>query len=297
MLGDDFRDIVAFIAVAKERSFTKAAAQLGVSQSALSHTMRSLEERLGLRLLTRTTRSVSPTEAGERLLERVAPRFEVIAEELASLSELSNKLTGAVRISATDFAFNMFIWPKLSKILKKYPDISLEVSNEPALTDIVSERYDAGIRFGDQIGKNMTAIPISPDLLMTVVASPSYFREHPAPSSPAELSSHICISTRFSAREGISAWKFQQNGKEQQIKCEGKLVFNSLYPVLDASLAGLGLAYVPDILAQPYLSSGQLTAVLQEWCPTLPGLHIYYSREKQILPALSLIVDTLRYRR
>lgn len=295
MADELYRDIVAFITVAKERSFTRAAAKLGVSQSALSHTIRHLEERLGLRLLIRTTRSVSPTEAGERLLDRVSPRFAAIADELASLRELSSKIAGTVRITASDFAYNIFMWPRLSGELLKYPDVRLEVVNDPALTDIVAERFDAGVRPGDRIGKNMASVPISPDLQTVIVASSSYLRDRGVPQTPEDLARHACINTRFSLKEGINAWELRKNDTALQCRVEGPLIFNSVYAAMDAALAGYGLAYLPEILARPSLESGRLQAVLQEWCPMQQGYHIFYASERQLLPALALIIDTLRY--
>ncbi|QOL15197.1 LysR family transcriptional regulator [Dickeya dianthicola] len=295
MSGEIFRDIVAFITVARRRSFTRAAAELGVSQSALSHTIRNLEERLGLRLLIRTTRSVSPTEAGERLLERVSPRFEVIAGELSSLRELGSKITGTVRITASDFAYNTFVWPRLSEALIKYPDVKLEVSNDPALTDIIAERFDAGIRGGDSIGKNMASVRISPDVQYAIIASPSYLQGKNLPLSPDDLTQHLCINTRFSLKEGISPWILKKGADIQQCRVEGPLVFNSVYAALDAALAGYGLAFVPDILARPWLENGRLQSVLQEWCPLSQGFYIFYPGERQLLPALSMIIDTLRH--
>ncbi|MGQ7746198.1 LysR family transcriptional regulator [Pectobacterium brasiliense] len=295
MSGEIFRDIVAFITVARQRSFTRAAAELGVSQSALSHTIRNLEGRLGLRLLIRTTRSVSPTEAGERLLERVSPRFEVIAAELSSLRELGSKITGTVRITASDFAYNTFVWPRLSEALLKYPDVKLEVSNDPALTDIIAERFDAGIRGGGCIGKNMASVRISPDVKYAIVASPSYLRGKNLPLSPDDLAEHLCINTRFSLKDGISPWVLKKDEDIQHCRVEGPLVFNSVYAALDAALAGYGLAFVPDILARPWLDNGKLQSVLKEWCPLRQGFYIFYPSERQLLPALSMIIDTLRH--
>ncbi|HGV9335863.1 TPA: LysR family transcriptional regulator [Raoultella planticola] len=295
MADEIYRDIVAFITVARARSFTRAAAELGVSQSALSHAIRQLEERLGLRLLTRTTRSVSPTEAGQRLLERVSPRFAVIADELASLSELGSKIAGTVRITASDFAFNAFVWPRLSGELMKYPEVKLEIVNDPALTDIIAERFDAGIRPGDRIGKNMASVPVSPELQTVIVASPAYLRHNPTPLTPDDLSQHSCINTRFSFKEGINAWELRKNGINLTCRVEGPLIFNSVYAALDAALAGYGLAYIPEMLANPWLESGRLQTVLDTWCPVQPGFHIFYSSERQLLPALSLIIETLRY--
>lgn len=297
MSGENFRDILAFLAVARERSFTRAAAQLGVSQSALSHTIRALEARLGLRLLTRTTRSVSPTEAGERLIQRVAPRFEAITDELVAFEELRNKPAGTVRITASDFAANTILWPKLSKLQQKYPDIKIEVVIEPGLTDIVAERFDAGVRFGDQISKDMTAVRISPDIRMVIVGAPSYLEGHPAPKTPSDLTDHECINMRFSVRGGVYAWELKKGERNLQVRVVGSWTFNCMYPAVEAALAGFGLAYMPEELARPHMKSGQLRAVLKDWCPTFPGLHIYFACRRQSSPALSLIVETLRYRR
>ncbi|QRM29101.1 LysR family transcriptional regulator [Microvirga sp. VF16] len=297
MSGENFRDIQAFLAVARERSFTRAAAQLGVSQSALSHTIRGLEARLGLRLLTRTTRSVSPTEAGERLIHRVAPRFEAITEELAAFEELRDKPVGTVRITASDFAANTILWPKLSKLQPKYPHLKIEVAIEPGLTDIVAERFDAGVRFGDQISRDMTAVRISRDIRMVIVGAPSYLEGRPLPKSPSDLTEHECINMRFSMRGGVYAWELKKGKRNVQVRVEGSWTFNSIYPVVEAALAGFGLAYMPEELARPYIGSGQLQAVLKDWCPTFPGLHIFFASRRQSSLALSLIVETLRYRR
>lgn len=297
MSGENFRDILAFLAVARERSFTRAAAQIGVSQSALSHTIRGLETRLGLRLLTRTTRSVSPTEAGERLIRSVAPRFQAIADELAAFEELRDKPVGTVRITTSDFAANTVLWPKLSQLQPAYPDVKIEIFVDPGLTDIVEERYDAGVRFGDQIAKDMTAVPISPDIRMTIVGAPSYLEKYSPPRAPSDLAKHQCINTRYSNRGGIYAWELKKGKRNLQVRVEGPWTFNSIYPVLDAALAGFGLAYVPEELALPHIASGRLQPVLKDWCPTFPGLHIFYASRRQSSSALSLIVETLRYRR
>lgn len=297
MSGENFRDILAFLAVARERSFTRAAAQLGVSQSALSHTIRALEARLGLRLLTRTTRSVSPTEAGERLIQRVAPRFEAITDELAAFEELRDKPAGTVRITASDFAANTILWPKLSKLQPKYPDVKIEIAIEPGLTDIVAERFDAGVRFGDQIAKDMTAVRISKDIRMVIVGAPSYLEGRPLPKTPSDLTEHECINMRFSMRGGVYAWELRKGQRNLQVRVEGSWTFNCIYPVIDAALAGFGLAYMPEELARPHIKSGRLLTVLKDWCPTFPGLHIFFASRRQSSPALSLIVEALRYRR
>ncbi|MBT1538093.1 LysR family transcriptional regulator [Ralstonia solanacearum] len=296
MSGENFRDILAFLAVARERSFTRAAAQLGVSQSALSHTIRALEARLGLRLLTRTTRSVSPTEAGERLIQSVAPRFEAITDELAAFEELRDKPAGTVRITASDFAANTILWPKLSKLQPKYPDVKIEIAIEPALTDIVAERFDAGVRFGDQIAKDMMAVRISPDIRMVIVGAPSYLEGRPRPKTPSDLTEHECINMRFSMRGGMYAWELSKGGRNLQVRVEGSWTFNCIYPVVEAALAGFGLAYMPEVLARPHLKSGRLQAVLKDWSPTFPGLHIFFASRRQSSPVLSLIVEELRYR-
>ncbi|MFL9949028.1 LysR family transcriptional regulator [Paraburkholderia agricolaris] len=297
MSAENFRDILAFLAVARERSFTRAAAQVGVSQSALSHTIRGLEARLGIRLLTRTTRSVSPTDAGERLIRSVAPRFQAIADELAAFDELRDKPVGTVRITTSDFAANTVLWPKLSQLQPAYPDVKIEIFVDPGLTDIVEERYDAGVRFGDQIAKDMTAVRISPDIQMTIVGAPSYLEKRPPPKVPSDLSRHQCINTRYSNRGGVYAWELKKGKRNLQVRVSGPWTFNSIYPVLDAALAGFGLAYVPEELARPHVASGRLHPVLKDWCPTFPGLHIFYASRRQSSPALSLIVETLRYRR
>lgn len=295
MPSENFRDIFAFLAVARERSFTRAAAQLGVSPSALSHTIRALEARLGLRLLTRTTRSVSTTEAGERLIQSVAPRFEAITAELSAFDELRDKPVGTVRITTSDYAANTILWPKLSKLQPKYPDLKIELAIDPGLTDIVAERYDAGVRFGDQIAKDMTAVRISPDIRMVIAGAPSYLKKHPPPKAPQDLTHHDCINMRFSIRGGVYAWELKKGKRKLQVRVEGPWTFNCIYPVLDAALAGFGLAYMPEEIARNHIVAGRLQPVLQDWCPTFPGLHIFYASCRQISPALSLVVETLRY--
>lgn len=297
MSADNYRDIQAFLVVARERSFTRAAAKLGVSQSALSHTLRALETRLGLRLLTRTTRSVSPTEAGERLIQKVAPRFEAIADELTAFEALRDKPAGTVRITASDFAANTILWPKLSNLHSTYPGIKIELAIDAGLVDIVTQGYDAGVRFGDQIAKDMATVRISPDIRMVVVGAPSYLKERPAPRTPADLTDHACINMRFSIRGGVYAWEFKHRTRKLQVRVDGPWTFNGVFPVIDAALAGTGLAYLPEELARPHLESGRLQAMLKDWWPTFPGLHLFFANKPRYSPALSAVIEALRYRR
>ena len=296
MPRENFNDLLAFLAVAKERSFTRAAARLGVSQSALSHTIRDLEERLGVRLLTRTTRSVAPTQAGERLLQTLGPRFQEIDAELAALRELRDKPTGTIRITATEYAVDTLLWPKLAKFLAKYPDITVEISIDSALTDIVAQRFDAGVRSGEQVAKDMIAVRIGPDTSMAVIGSPSYFRKQPEPKRPQDLIGHSCINLRLPTQGGLYAWEFEKGARELKVRVEGQLVFNSTYQMLNAALAGFGLAYVPEDLAQPHLAKGRLKRVLKDWCPPFSGYHLYYPSRRQPAPAFALLVDALRHR-
>jgi DNA-binding transcriptional LysR family regulator len=289
-------DLLAFLAVARERSFTRAAAQLGVSPSALSHTIRGLEERLGLRVLTRTTRNVSPTEAGERLLQNVGPRFVEIEAELDALSELREKPAGTIRITATDYAADAVIWPKLVKFLPKYPEIKIEIVIDYGLTDIVAERYDAGVRLGEQVAKDMIAVRIGPEMRMVVVGAPSYFGKHPMPNSPRELMSHNCINLRLPTRGGLYAWEFEKGRRQLKVHVEGQLAFNATNQMLNAALAGFGLAYVPHDLAQPHVPKGRLKWVLGDWCPPFSGYHLYYPSRRQPTPAFALVVEALRHR-
>jgi DNA-binding transcriptional LysR family regulator len=296
MRRENVNDLLAFLAVARERSFTKAAAKLGVSQSALSHTIRGLEARLGLRLLTRTTRSVSPTEAGERLLQTVGHRFEEIEAELEALSALRDKPAGTIRITAGEHAVNTILWPALTKFLPRYPDIKVEITIDHALTDIVSQRYDAGVRSGEQVAKDMIAVRIGPDMRMAVVGAPSYFAERSPPKKPQDLTDHNCINLRLPTHGGLYAWEFERGDRELKVRVDGQLVFNGPTQMLNAALAGLGLAYVPQDLAQPHLDRGLLTRVLEDWCPPYSGYHLYYPSRRQSSPAFALLVDALRYR-
>ncbi len=289
-------DLLAFVAVARERSFTRAAAKLGVSQSALSHTVRELETRLKVRLLTRTTRSVSPTQAGERLLRTVGPRFEEIEAELAALGELREKPAGTIRINATDYTADTILWPKLAKFLRQYPDIKVEVTIDYGLTDIVAQRYDAGVRIGEQVAKDMIAVRIGPDMRMAVVGAPSYFRKRSEPRKPQDLIGHDCINLRLPTHGGLYAWEFEKGGRELKVRVEGQLIFNGTNQMLNAALAGFGLAYVPEDLAQPHLARRRLRRVLADWCPPYAGFHLYYPSRRQSSAAFALLVDALRYR-
>lgn len=292
----DLNDIVAFLAVARERSFTRAAAQLGVSQSALSQTVRGLEGRLGLRLLTRTTRSVAPTEAGERLVRAAGPRLEEIDAELAALSELRDKPSGTIRITAHDHALRAVLWPALARLLPDYPDIKVEIVIDYGLTDIVAERYDAGVRSGEMVAKDMIAVRIGPDMRSAVVGAPSYFATRSRPKMPSDLTAHICINLRLPTHGGLYAWEFQKGGRDLRVRVEGQLVFNGTGPMVDAALAGFGLAYVPEDAVQGYLADGRLVRVLADWCPPFSGYHLYYPSRRQLTPAFALVVDALRYR-
>ena len=296
MPRENVNDLLAFLAVARERSFTRAAAKLGVSQSALSHTIRGLEARLGLRLLTRTTRSVAPTEAGERLLRNVGPRFEEIEAELDSLSELRDKPAGTIRITTGEHAADTILWPALAKLLPRYPDIKVEINVELALTDIVTERYDAGVRFGEQVGKDMIAVRIAPDMRMVVVGAPSYFAKRPVPKKPQDLVGHNCFTVRLPTFGGLYAWEFEKAGRELKVRVEGQLVFNRLTQIVTAALAGFGLAYVPEDLVETHVAKGRLQCVLEDWCAPFPGYHLYYPSRRQSSPAFALLVDAVRYR-
>ena len=296
MAREGIADLTAFLAVARERSFTRAAAKLGVSQSALSQTIRELEARLGLRLLTRTTRSVAPTEAGERLLRTVGPRVEEIEAELEALSELREKPAGTIRITAGDHPVDTILWPKLAKFLPNYPDIKVEITLDYGLTDIVAQRYDAGVRLGEQVAKDMIAVRIGPEVRFAVVAAQSYLAKGPPPMTPQDLIGHTCINLRLPTLGGLYAWEFEQDGRELKVRVEGQLVFNGIFQVLDAALAGFGLAYVPEDLAQPHLAKGRLKRVLEDWCSPWSGYHLYYPSRRQHTPAFALLVDALRYR-
>lgn len=294
MARENLNDLMAFVAVARERSFTRAAAQLGVSQSALSHSMKGLETRLGLRLLTRTTRSVSPTEIGERLLRTVTPKVEEIYAELAVLTEMRERPAGTIRITAGEHAAESILMPALERLMPDYPDINVEVISDNGLTNIVSERYDAGVRLGEQVEKDMVAVRIGPEMRMAVVGSPGYFANRKKPRAPKDLTEHRCINLRLPTRGGLYAWEFEKAGREINVRVEGQTVFNSTALILKAALGGLGLAYLAEDKATPYITEGRLVRVLADWCPPFPGYHLYYPSRRQPTPAFALLVEALR---
>ena len=296
MTREPMDDLVSFLAVARERSFTRAAAQLGVSPSALSHTIRKLEERLGVRLLTRTTRCVSPTDAGERLLHRVGPHFEEIGREIAALGELRDKPAGTIRITAVDHAAETVLWPALSEFLSEYPDVHVDLIVDNSLRDIVAERFDAGIRMGERVARDMIAVRIGPELRMAAVAAPSYFAERGKPKTPQDLAHHRCINMRLATLGGVYAWEFEKGPREINVRVEGQLTVNDIAVIRRAALEGLGLAFIPEDYAQAHLDSGELIRVLADWTPPFPGYYLYYPSRRQQSPAFALLVEALRYR-
>ena len=296
MPQENFNDLVAFVMVAREESFTKAAVKLGVSQSALSQTVRGLEERLGLRLLTRTTRRVSPTAAGERLLEIAGPRFEEIQAELSALAEMRDKPAGTVRITSGEHAAISVLAPALEKFLPDNPDVNVEITVDYGLTDIVAERYDAGVRLGEQLAKDMIAIRIGPEMRMAVVGAPSYFRQNPWPEVPQDLTRHNCIQIRMPTHGNILSWEFEKDGHELKVRVEGQLVFNNIAMRLDAVKRGLGLAYMPEDQVAEQIARGEVVRVLEDWCAPFSGYHLYYPNRRHASPAFALVVEALRYR-
>ncbi len=296
MTRDSISDLLAFMAVARERSFTRAASKLGVSQSSLSHTIRALETRLGVRLLTRTTRSVAPTEAGERLLQTVAPRLQEIETEVAAVSELGAKTAGTIRITAIDHVVDTVLWPRLKPLIAEYPDLKIEISADYRMIDIVAERFDIGVRWGDQVAKDMIAVRLAPDQQMLIVGAPGYLAERGVPATPQELLTHNCITLRLASSGGLYAWELKSGGRELQVRVGGQATFNGSYQMLNAALSGCGLAFLPQDLASPHLQAGRLHVVLQDWCPVFPGLHAYYPSRRQSTRTLALVVEALRYR-
>jgi len=296
MPRDSYNDLLAFIQVAQQGSFTRAAAQMGVSPSALSHAIRALETRMDVRLLTRTTRSVSVTEAGERLLASVAPHFEDTDAELAAVSEVRKKPSGLVRITAAEFPANHLIWPKLLKVLPEYPDITVEVTVDYNRTDIVAERYDAGVRLGDEIAKDMIAVRISADMRIAVVGSPGYFAGRTRPKAPGDLADHNCINLRLPTHGGLMVWDFRKGKRELKVRAAGQWIFNSISPIVRAALAGQGLAFLPDDAVVEHLAEGRLVRVLDDWCQPYTGYHLYYPSRRQSSGALTVVVEALRHR-
>ena len=296
MSAQNFNDLAAFVMVATERSFTRAAAKQGVSQSALSQTIKALEARLGIRLLTRTTRSVSPTEAGERLLRTLAPRFEEIEQELGALDALRERPAGTVRITAGEHPAVSILQPALRRILPDHPDIHVEIIVDYGLTDIVAQGYDAGVRMGEQVAKDMIAVRIGPDMRMAVVGSPDYFQRFPYPETPQDLTAHNCINMRLPTYGGLFAWEFEREGHELRVRVEGQTVVNHGAVRLASVLDGLGLAYVPEDQIVEHLASGHLVRVLEDWCAPFPGYHLYYPSRRHASPAFAVVVDALRYR-
>lgn len=296
MKRDELGDLSAFLMVANERSFTRAASKLGTSQSALSHTIRRLETRMGLRLLVRTTRSVAPTEAGERLLETLRPAFNDIEDRIAALGDLRDRPAGTIRITSGEHAAHSILWPVLEKLLPQYPDVKVEIVTDYALVDLVEGRFDAGVRLGEQVAQDMVAVPIGPDLRMAVLGTPAYFEAYPKPITPHDLMDHACINLRFPTRGGIYAWEFEKDGRPMNVRVDGPLVFNEMGLIVKAGLAGLGLIFIMEDLAAPMIAEGRLVRVLEDWSPPFPGYHLYYPSRRQPTSAFALLVDTLRYR-
>jgi DNA-binding transcriptional LysR family regulator len=295
MVREVVTDLMAFLAVARERNFTRAAAQLGVSQPALSRTIRDLEARLGVRLLTRNTRSVAPTEAGERLVQTIRPHFDGIDAGLAALTASREKPAGPLRITSVEHASDTILAPALARLLVDYPDIQVEIINEYRLADIVAERYDAGVRLGEQVAKDMIALRIGPDFRQMVVGAPSYFTRQAKPETPHDLTNHACINMRLPTSGGLWSWPFAKDGRELRVRVEGPLAFNAVPLILKTALAGLGLADLPEDVVQEHVAAGRLIPVLADWSPLMTGYHLYYPN-RQPNPAFALLIDALRYR-
>ncbi|GGL10025.1 LysR family transcriptional regulator [Caulobacter rhizosphaerae] len=296
MARDTMSDLTAFLAVARERSFTRAAGQLGLSPSALSHTIRGLEERLGVRLLTRTTRSVSPTEAGERLLRTIGPHFDEIRLELDALTEFRDKPAGTIRIVAGDHPAETVLWPAIAKLLPQYPDIKVEICIDNAFTDIVADRFDAGVRLGEAVAKDMIAVRIGADLRWLAVASPEYLSARPIPVTPHQLAEQQCINQRRPSLGGFYAWEFEKDGRELKVRVEGQLAFDRIDLIRQAALAGFGIAFLPADYVEPHIADARLVPLLEDWSAPWPGYHLYYPSRRQESPAFRLLIETLRYR-
>jgi DNA-binding transcriptional LysR family regulator len=297
MQREELVDLNAFVMIAEEKSFTRAAAKLGTSQSSLSHTIRRLEARLGVRLLTRTTRNVAPTDAGERLLATLRPALESIGAELASLSELRERPAGNIRITTSEHAATTVLWPALERLLPQYPDINVELSIDSGLIDIVADRFDAGVRLGEALAKDMVAVRIGPDLRMAIVGSPGYFANRPVPHAPNDLSEHACINLRLISAGGMYAWELEKDGREVRVRVDGQLAFNNMNMIVRAATAGLGLGFVMEDYVSQQLAEGRLQRVLEDWCPSFPGYHLYYPSRRQPSAAFALLADALRHRR
>jgi DNA-binding transcriptional LysR family regulator len=295
MARDNINDILVFIAVARERSFTRAAAKLGMSQSALSHIVRGLEERLGVRLLTRTTRSVSPTEAGERLLQNVGPRLEEIDAEITAITDLGDKPAGTVRITAIDHVIDTVLWPRIAPLLPQYPELHIEISSDYRLVDIAAERFDIGVRHGDQVEKDMIAVRLTADVPMRIVGAPAYFARRPAPASLQDLMTHNCINLRLASSGGLYAWELLHDGQPIEARVRGQAVFTNVHHMLAAALDGVGVTFLPESLVAPHVQAGRLVSVMEDWCPSFPGLHAYYPSRRHSSRALGLVIDALRY--
>ncbi|EPR9702064.1 LysR family transcriptional regulator [Citrobacter freundii] len=295
MLRDNFNDLYYLIIVARERSFTRAAAKLGVSQSALSHAIRGLEERLDVRLLTRTTRSVAPTEAGERLINSISPRFDDIETELLALTDVRQRVAGNIRLTLGEHALQSTVWPALEPFLQTYPDVNVEMTIDNSLTDIVTGRYDAGIRLGEQVAKDMVAVRIGPDWRMVVVGAPTYFARHGKPQTPHDLQNHSCINMRMPTLGGLYAWEFAKDGQDLRVRVEGQLIFNNLPPRISAAIAGRGLAFVPEDTVEQAVAEGALEKVLEDWCEPFSGYYLYYPSRKQHTAAFAQLIEALRY--
>lgn len=295
-MAENLNDLLAFVAVATDRSFTKAAARLGMSQASLSRTIRRFEEQLGLRLLNRTTRSVAPTEAGERLLLAIAPRLDEISAELMALGELRERPAGTVRITCSERAAETVLWPRLAALLPGYPDLKVEIFIDHSFTDIAAERFDAGVRLGESVEKDMIAVRIGPDMRMVPVAAPAYLADNPAPQTPQELVAHRCINLRLSTSGGLYAWEFEKDGRPLRVRVDGQWTFNTVRPMVEAALAGYGIAFVPEDTVRRHVESGALVQLLDDWCPAIAGFHLYYPSRRQISPAFALVIDALRWR-
>ncbi len=296
MPRDNYSGLLAFVSVVREGNFTRAAARLGVSQSALSHSLRALETSLGIRLLTRTTRNVSPTEAGERLYRSISTQMAEIDTQVQALSEFRDTPIGTIRITATDYAIKTILWPKLLKFLPKYPDIKVELVNDYAMSDLAADRYDAGVRFGESLAQDMVAVRVGPDMRFALVGTKEYFARNPPPQTPHDLIHHRCVNLRLATHGGLYAWEFKpKGGREFTVRVDGQLVVNGIYEVLDGALAGFGLAYVPESMAEPHVAAGRLVRILEDWCPLWSGYHLYYPSRRQASQAMKLLIEELRY--